>query len=391
MEYRPYYLATEWQKMGHRVTIVASSNSHVRSVDPTTTSVLTEEVIDGIQYLWLKTPRYSGNGVRRAFNIFSFVVRLYQTRGLIIQRATPDVVIGSSTYPLDMLPAHSIARQCSARLIYEVHDLWPLSPVELGGMSAKHPFILLMQWAENYAYRNADRVVSILPSAKTHMVNHGMIPSKYVYVPNGICVNEWLNAKDSLPKQHATELGRLKKEGRFLVGYAGALGIANALQAFIDAANMVDQAEVQFVIVGQGPEQDHLQERAAQAGLKNVTFLSVVSRQAVPQLLQAMDVLYIGLQKKPLFRFGVSPNKLMDYMMAGKPIIHAIETPSDLVTAAQCGLSIPSEDPIAIAKAIEVMMAKSGMERAEMGRRGLNYVMGNHDYGVLARRFAANI
>lgn len=391
MEYRPYYLAREWLKMGHQPTIIASSVSHVRSKAPNITGYVTEEIIDGIPYIWLKTPQYSGNGIRRAVNIFSFVsfLRLYGLR--LSSSFKPDVIIASSTYPLDMVPARYIAARCSAKLVFEVHDLWPLSPIELGGMSPRHPFIMLMQWAENYAYRQADKVVSILPNADGHMVQHGMAPGKFVHIPNGVAVGEWEGDTAPLPEEHAGIFAELRQKGHFVVGYAGFHGMANALHTFVEAAKSLEGDNVSFVLVGQGPEKIHLQGLAGQMGIRNIIFLPAVSKQAMPLLLGAMDALYIGWQKKSIYRFGISPNKLMDYMMAAKPIIHAVEAANDLVKEALCGLSVAPEDPAAVVQTVRELLAMSKEQRVEMGLRGRKYVMANHDYRVLARRFLESI
>ena len=391
MEYRPYYLAREWQKMGHHPVIVASSVSHVRSKKPNITGYITKESIDGIPYVWLKTPQYSGNGTRRAINIFSFVTAFWLYGPNLASILKPDIVIASSTYPLDMVPARRVAGLCSAKLVFEVHDLWPLSPIELGGMSPQHPFIMLMQWAENYAYRHADKVVSFLPNAFGHMVLHGMRPDKFVYIPNGIDIDEWEGDAAPLPEEHTGIFAELRREGHFVVGYAGAHGVANALDSIVEAAKNLEGDHVSFVLVGQGQEKERLQGMAARMSLSNVVFLPPVPKQAMPSLLSAMDVLYISLQKQPLFRFGISPNKLMDYMMAGKPIIHAIEAANDLVKEAQCGVSVPPEDPVAIAQAVREMMAIGEEQRREIGLRGRKYVMANHDYRVLAQRFLESI
>ncbi|MYN21268.1 glycosyltransferase, partial [Rugamonas sp. FT107W] len=111
----------------------------------------------------------------------------------------PDLVIASSTYPADIWPARRIARLAGARLAFEVHDLWPLSPMLLGGMSRWHPFILLMQAAEDYAYRHADTVISLLPHAAAHMAARGMAPHKLHVVPNGVDPDEWQGRPAPLP------------------------------------------------------------------------------------------------------------------------------------------------------------------------------------------------
>lgn len=151
MEYRPYYLAREWVRAGHAVTIVAASFSHVRQRQPDVPSGGREEAIDGITYRWFATPAYVGNGVARLLNIWAFLRRLWRDAPRLAQHIRPDVVIASSTYPFDIWVARRIARLARARLVYEVHDLWPASPVELGGMPRWHPFVRLCQKAENDA------------------------------------------------------------------------------------------------------------------------------------------------------------------------------------------------------------------------------------------------
>lgn len=385
MEYRPFYLAREWVRMGHRVDIIAASYAHVRTVQPEVHGAVTREVVEDVHYTWLKTPAYSGNGIGRVRNMLSFTGQLTRYSGDLAQLHRPDVVIASSTYPLDNYPAKRIARAAGARLVYEVHDLWPLSPMELGEMSPRHPFIMLMQWAENFAYKNCDRVISMLPCARSHMMEHGLEPGKFHHVPNGIDVEEWCQNHIDIPAEHKQALDRLRVGGRFLVCYAGAHGPANALDRLLEAAELLRGSQVHFVLVGQGPEKDNLIRLAE--GLDNVEFLPPVPKACIPDLLERMDALYIGLAHTPLFRFGISPNKLMDYMMAAKPIIQSIDAGNDLVRDSGCGISVSSEHPQAIADAILSLVNTNPSEREAMGKRGREYVLEHHDYAVLAKRF----
>jgi glycosyltransferase involved in cell wall biosynthesis len=385
MEYRPYYFAREWVRAGHQVTVVAASFSHLRTVAPTTTEPVTEEWIEGVRYLWYRTPSYHGNGVARARNIFSFVRQLWFDARRLAREYRPDLVIASSTYPLDIVPAHRIARAASAKLVYEVHDLWPLTPIELGQMSARHPFILLMQWAENYAYRHADRVVSLLPKAAEHMCAHGMDPRKFCYIPNGVSMDEWTPDDIPLPSEHQETLTRLKQEGRFILGYAGGHALSNALDSLIEAAQRIEAIPVSIVLVGHGVEKDRLMRKSREMGLRNIIFLPPVPKALIPRLLQECDACYLGWARSPLYRFGVCPNKLLDYMMAGKPVIHAIDAGNDLVAEAGCGISIPPESPQAIADAIAELSSKNPAELAAMGGRGREYVACHHQYAGLAR------
>jgi glycosyltransferase involved in cell wall biosynthesis len=387
MEYRPYYLSKEWVKLGHNVTIVAASHSHIRTKQPDMVEKWTEETIDGIRYIWIQTPTYEGNGIKRIVNMMAFVKELMLNANHLSEKVDPDIVIASSTYPLDIYPARKIAKLAKAKLVFEVHDLWPLSPMLLGNMSKYHPFIMIMQKGENDAYRFADKVVSLLPKASKHMESHGMKPEKFYFSPNGIDIELWNQATEEIPEEHQAKINQLKQDGRFLVGYAGTHGIANALEDLIDAAVTLRNDPVDFILVGKGPEKERLEQRVKQMGLKNVHLLSVINKEAIPSFLKRMDSLYIGWHRSPLYQFGVSPNKLLDYMMSGKPIIHGIEAGNDLVKEAQCGLSIAPEDPDAIVDAVRKMSKLPSQQREQMGNNGRKYVMETHDYRILALNF----
>lgn len=390
MEYRPFFMAREWVRAGHQVTVVAASQAHVRAHQPPHQEEWTVEQIEGIHYLWIPTPAYSGNGLGRIRNMLSFVRQLYSGAAELVERWEPEVVIASSTYPLDMIPARRIADLASAELAFEVHDLWPLSPMELGGMSPWHPFILVMQWAEDYAYSRADKVVSMLPTAKEHMLSRGMAPEKYYHVPNGICVEDWGGESEPLPQEHQQRLDALASEGKFLVGYAGAHGLANALDCLVGAARELPE-DVAVVLIGKGPEKERLQARVAEEGISGVHFLPAITRESVPAFLERMDAVFIGLQRQPLFRFGVSPNKLMDYMMSGTPVVYAIDAGNDLVAEAGCGVSVEAEDEGAIRRGILELRDMGPEERRELGAAGKRFMLENHDYRVLAERLLESV
>ena len=127
MEFRPYYISREWVKAGHRVLIIGGSFSHLRKIQPKEK----KNSINGILYHWIKTNDYKGNGAKRILSIIFFVSKLYWNYKKYIQDFKPNIVIASSTYPLDIYPARKIAKHYGAKLIYEVHDLWPLSPMEI--------------------------------------------------------------------------------------------------------------------------------------------------------------------------------------------------------------------------------------------------------------------
>jgi glycosyltransferase involved in cell wall biosynthesis len=247
---------------------------------------------------------------------------------------------------MDIWPARRIAKITGAKLVFEVHDLWPLSPMELGGLSKWHPFILWVQYAEDFAYRHSDKVISMLPNAKEHMISRGMAPEKYSHIPNGVALEDWKTPKQ-LPLDVSNPLDSLKQNGLPLVGYAGNFGLANALDLMLDTAVLLS-GKAQFVLVGKGPDADRLASRIADEDIGNVALLPSIEKRAIPSFLEQIDIAYIGWRRNPLYRFGISPNKLMDYMMAGKPIVHAVCAGNDPVGEAGCGITVPPDDVKAV-------------------------------------------
>jgi glycosyltransferase involved in cell wall biosynthesis len=261
--------------------------------------------------------------------------------------------------------------------------------MELGGMSRWHPFILLVQAAEDYAYRHADKVVSMLPKVREHAESHGMAPHKLYVVPNGIDPGEWLTNGPDLQPAANDVLATLHGQGRSVVGYAGTHGVSNALDTFLNAAKLMRDEKVAFVLVGSGPDKAGLQRWAGVEQLANISFIDPILKEQVPALLKLFDVAYIGWRRQSLYRFGIAPNKLMDYMMAARPVLHAVEAGNDPVGEAGCGLTVVPENPPATAHGIRTLVALSEDERNAMGRRGKKFVLDNLTYPILARRFLA--
>ncbi len=390
MEFRPHALAREWQATGHEVLIVAGSPSHVRAHNPELRRRVSREVVDGVEFEWLRLPRYDGNGARRAANIIAFAAQLRARSRALADAFRPDVVIASSTHPLDIYGARAAARRSGARLVFEVHDLWPLTPVELGGMSPTHPFVRLMARAERDACASADTVVSILPAADRHLVTCGMPLERYVHVPNGISIAE-ADAGKPLPAEQAELARSLRAEGRFLVGYAGGIGLANAIDDLVSAAERLRDAPVAFLIWGDGPERAAVERQAREARLTGMHFLGRIPKSAVRAALEACDALYLGWKRRSIYRFGVSPNKLFDYMASARPIVHATSAPGDPVAGCGCGVSVEAEDPDAVAKAIRQLAALPAAERARLGMRGRRQAEEHHDYPILAARLLAAV
>jgi len=387
MEFRPYYLAKKWNEMGHKTTIVGATYSHLRQNQPRKAGW---ETIDGIEYLWLWTNKYQGNGFSRFLTMILFVTQLTLLTFYLAWKTKPKVVIASSTYPLDIFPAWLVARLSGAKLVFEIHDLWPLSPMELGNMSKWHPFIVLMQLGEWFAYKTSDKVVSILPATFEHVKKFGVQKENFIHIPNGINLADYSNAVH-VPKYLQQVIDNEKKKNHKLIGYAGAIGVANAMDILVKAAFELRDKNLAFILVGDGQELANLKSSAKSLKLNNFHFIGRINKLEVHNFLQQMDFLYFGTQDKPIYRFGISFNKMYDYMMAGKPIIQSIKTNSDIVKKAKCGfISEPGNVADLVSLIREAMQTPKKTLNA-MGKNGQAYVIKNHKYDFIAKKFIEGI
>jgi glycosyltransferase involved in cell wall biosynthesis len=382
MEYRHYELGRELVRLGLTVVVISASYSHLFTRQPSTTGTYTLEDVGGLTYCWVKVPSYRrAMSLGRVVNMLAFAARLFRLP--VGRLPVPDAIVVSSPSLFPILPAQRWARRWHSRLVFEVRDLWPLTLQELGGLSARHPLVAFMRWFEERAYRAADVVVSVLPAAGPHLEAHGMAPSKLRVIPNGVSDAALAEATTSMPDSIAAAVAG----SPFTIGFVGTLGMANALEALIGAAGLLDSEAVRFVIVGHGPDEQRL--RALAAGLDKVVFTGPVPKTDVPATLRAFDACYVGYHRSPLYRFGIAPNKVYDYLAAGRPVILAAQAANDVVLDAGAGVTVPPDDPAALADAIRSLRAMAPSERAQLGANGRAWVEREHSYRALARRYLA--
>ena len=340
-----------------------------------------EEHVEGYRFLRLDVPHYShAHDKRRTLAWAVFGSRLWRMRVQTEDR--PDVVLYSSPQLLGFLGAERLARRYGARLVFEVRDIWPLTLVEIGGFSLRHPVIRLFQWIEDRAYKRAERVVSNLPGAVDHMVARGMQEEKFAWISNGVALEE-----TSAPEPLSVSIGRQIPTDGLRVAYTGTLGEANSLETLLEAASLVRDLPLTIILVGHGRNRSALEAKRDQLDLHNVLFLGPVPKAQVQSVLAAVDVAFIGLRPESLFRFGVSPNKLFDYLAAGKPILYAIDS-GDFrpVEQLNAGIQVAAGDASKIAAALRRFHGMSPSERAALGLNGRIGAENNFDYKKLAVR-----
>ncbi len=389
MEFRPYYLSREWIKMGYHVDIIAADYSHLRVVNPVTHSDFQKETITGIDYHWVHTVRYKGNGIKRAVTLVQFVGKLLFKAKEIAERLKPDVIITSSTYPLDTYVGQRIKNFCpKAKLIHEIHDMWPAVLTEVNGMSKNNPFVIAMQCAENSFCKHSDYVVSLTTGTRNYLIEHGMEPDKFITVTNGVNLEEWESAEDLNQKTEAV-LRNLREEKKFIICFFGSITNYYALPELIKAVQKLNNPDIVVVFIGEGNFKSELQNLAKMKNEKQFIFLGKIPKKEVPSMLKLVDVLYVGGVKNAVFKYGIAMNKLFDSMMSGKPILYAVDAPNNYIKDYDCGISVEPGSIGDLASGILELALMTPEERKKIGDNGRKATLKYFTYPKLAQKFAS--
>ena len=276
----------------------------------------------------------------------------------------PSVILVSSMPIFPILSGWYLKKKLNVKkLFFEIRDLWPLTPMYLNGYSKWHPMIVVMRWIERLGYRKSDAIVSLLPNAYKYIDPISKDPSKFHWIPNGIDAS--LLKSESL----STECMKLLPKGKFVIGYTGTMGMANALEYFIEAAMLLkENTALHFVLVGDGYLKEGLQQKVSSQS--NVTFIGKINKNQVQDMLANFDVCFVGRNDTPLFSYGVSSNKFFDYMLAKKPVLSSSNKIKDPVELSGGGYVVKPESPEAIRDAIIHLYEMPIEERDELGTKG---------------------
>lgn len=377
MEFRHYYIAKELSKLGFDVTVVTSSYSHLFKNPPKVSKSYEFETIDSIKYLWVKTFNYGkSQNKKRVLKWFYFAFKLYF---LPFKKMTkPDFILFSPMAQFSIFPINRITKKFNAKLIYEVKDIWPASLVEVGGFSKTHPFIKLMKRSEKFTLKKANYITSNLQNYDNYLKTQDVYKG-FTWLSNAIDLEEL----KTVEKLSAEVLNSIPTD-KFIVGYTGTVGVANALDYFCESySHLTNKKDIAFVIVGDGQEKEKLQKKYSE-----IYFIDSIPKRQVQSMLAEFDACLIGLKKEKLFKFGVSPNKLFDYMYSGKPIVYAIDSGENVIDVADCGIVVESENAKSYAEGIDKLFNMKKEERVRLGENGKKYVLENFTFSKIATKFA---
>jgi glycosyltransferase involved in cell wall biosynthesis len=376
---RHYYFSKNWLKEGYNVTIISGSYNHVFNELPNAPNQFNIEIIEGTKFCWVKTPKYDPKSILRFWSFMVFAIKVYFLPIRLIGK--PDIIVVSSMPIFPVLSGYWLKLRYKAKaFIFEIRDIWPLTLILLGGVSKNHPAARLIGWFEKFGYRKAEKVVSLLPNAKSHIEEIAKAGSKFVYIPNGL--DDGVLNKELAPLEYLEQI----PTDRFVIGYTGTLGLANALEYFVEAAGFLkDDPRFFFVIVGDGYLKEELMNQSKEFG--NILFFPKVRKNQVASFLQKFDLCFVGRNDTPLFKHGVSANKYFDYMLSSKPILDSNNYIKDPVELSGCGLIVKPDSADTIREGIIRMHSLGSEELMLMGQKGKEFVKEFHNITFLSNEY----
>ena len=383
---RHYDLSQELIKKNYEVTIFSSGFSHGKKnyFKLFKGKPYIVENYGKLKFVWLRTASYKKNNYKRIINMISYSFRML---AVAHNFSRPEVIIGSSVHPFAVIAAWLLSKKYKAKFIFEVRDLWPQTAIDMGVIKSNGIIAKLMYAWEKFMYKRADKIIVLLPNAKKYIEDKGISAEKVFWIPNGVNLERFDNPIP-LNNNHKINNFFKKSNNKFIVIYTGAHGPANGLDIFLESASyfQINDSEIQFYLIGDGVEKDRLQKESRKRHLNNIYFFPPVSKGEIPALLDYSDLLVQSFAPIDVFKYGISPNKIFDYLAAGKPIIMSVKTTNNIVQDAKAGIVVEPGNAKAFIKGIMEIKKMSEEEREQLGANGRAYVEKYHSSKILAEK-----
>ncbi len=375
--FRHFYLAKEWINYGYEVTVLSSSYNHYMYKTPIIKKTFTEEIIDNIKFIWINNIKYNNpHGIFRILNWIYFSISCYRFKS-----DNYDVVICSSPSIFNIIPflIKNYFKK-NMKIIFEVRDIWPLTLTHIGNYSPSNPLILFLKFIERKSYQKSNAIVGTMGNLKSHIKN--IISDKFTlkYIPQGFDINYLLNSK----KYNINSIYKLPKKSKLVIGYAGSMSISNNLETIILSARKIKEIDpnIHFYFLGDGLEREKLIKMSKD--LNNVFFYKKVEKKYVLSFLNHCDVLYDSIKKSLVYQYGISRNKLIDYMYSSKPILFSYDGYEDVISKINNGFIVKPNNVNELTKKIIEISKIDKKTLNKIGRRGKDYVIKKRQFKHLA-------
>lgn len=344
---RHFELAYQLMKKGYQPIVFASSATRQSGIQVISgkEKFLVNETY-GFPFVFVKTPQYK-NMKERLLAIFLFHKRLIR---IVKNFPSPNVIIGSSAYPLSPYLGIRFAKKLSSKTICEVRDLWPLSLEEYGIIPKGGSTSKAMYRLERYLYEHSDDIVFTFSGGKQYICDRKLDYAsggkvdlhKVHYINNGVNLGLFYENKNQFRYANSAFS---EFDGKRIV-YTGSLRKANKLDMLIDVAKCFDAKDVRFYLFGRGEREQVLKERCLSEKITNIYFMGWVSKKYIPSILEQADIaIEFGEPNSNLMKYGTSPNKLFDYFASGTPVFSNHQNDLSIINQENCGTEQPFDSP----------------------------------------------
>lgn len=380
---RQAYFCKEFAKKGYDVTLLLSNSSHLYLTLPVFRGMFKKETYNGVNVVWLNTIKYEApNSALRIISWIHFEI-LVLVYGFKNRKAKPDVVIASSLSILSAISGAVFKRCFRSKFIFEVRDIWPQSLIELKGLKCNHPLVCFLSWVEKLGYKKSDVIVGTMGRLGLHVEKQINEFKEVTCIPHGVSAEFYESEQVEIEEGY---VARYFSDSKPNLVYAGSFNQAYKLSRFIALAKDAKGTDVNFILIGDGPEAEKLKEQSK--GLTNLTIAPKVDRAALNSVLQHADVLLHSFDEKPVFMYGVSPNKFVDYMYVGKPTICIGNVYCPMLEDSGAGVVIAPDDGNVFYERVNDYLNLPKEKKEELGIRSRQYILNELSYEKLAEKYS---
>lgn len=371
---RSYWFSKELLANGHQVVMLTSRNKQNKLIE--------KKLIDGIEVIYVKNPYSNNMGI--ISRLWSFIRFMILSTWVGLKQKNIDLVFATST-PLSIgIPAFVIKKFTGIPYIFEVRDLWPEVPIQMGAI--KNTFVIkLLYWFERLIYKSAKHVVALSPGMQNGVIKAGISPSKVTMIPNMAKKDEFFVRTKNWEIARNFNINT----NHFNLVHFGAMGIANGLEYIIKAAAILKQNninQVDFIFLGEGKTELELKRMCESKNLSNVKFLGKHPMKIVSEIVNICDCSLVSFADIPIL-YTNSPNKLFDSLSAGKPLI--VNSPGwtkDMVEDHNCGVYVDPKNPEDLAKTIIKLIENPTMLQ-QMALNSRQLAEEVYDKTILCKKF----
>ena len=360
---RHYNFAKQLIKVGYNVKVFASSAVHNTDHNYISNGDLFVEMNEnGVPFVFIKTRQYKGNRVARIINILEYYLRIFK---VVKKFDRPDIIFASSFHLLACIAGIKIAKKMKIPCVCEIRDLWPETLVAYSGLKRSNPIVKILYSLEKRIYEKSDALIFTIEGGAEYVKERSInISEENIYhINNGIELENFLQDKNNFVFDDLD----LSNNDYFNIVYAGSIRLSNSVNELIYVAERLQakNLSIKLLIWGKGDYVEKLKSEIVDKNLTNIIYKGGVEKKYIPSILAQSDATLLHYRNSYLLNYGVSFNKMFDYLASGKPVISTVQTNYDIIEKNGAGVVSASSE---IEDIVDAIVRVSTLEKDEYSK-----------------------